>query len=174
MSTLLRLGLLLAALFSVVSSSPTYSLAGHGVYSNCSGSHPVPLPDDVDASASYRPQIHYDQKDTLKNGTGWEEWLFLAHNLLPDGSELIYSYKWGMGDPTSANVSHQTFVIWAYFANGTFLHEVVRDEFKYVEGQDGIFTISVADNHLTWDPTSASWNTSVNIAGWTVETATLE
>ncbi|KAF9645423.1 hypothetical protein BDM02DRAFT_3262935 [Thelephora ganbajun] len=49
--------------------------------------------------------IHINPPGINRTGTGWEEGFLLAHNRLADGSELMYSYKWALGDPTSANVS---------------------------------------------------------------------
>ena len=169
MSPLLHLCLLLTAFSTLVLSNP---LTAPAVYTNCSGDHPVRLPNSVASTPFFKPQVRVDPHKVNGNGTGWEEWAFILHNLLPDGSELVYSYKWGMGDPTSADVSHQTFVAWAYFPNGTFYHQVVRDVFKYKDNQDGGFTLSIADNHLTWDPVHAYWNTSVNVEGWTIESHT--
>jgi len=43
--------------------------------------------------SSFKPQIRVDPLDIGKNGTGREEWAVMSHNLLPDGSELIYGCK---------------------------------------------------------------------------------
>jgi hypothetical protein len=80
------------------------------------------------------------------NGTGWEEWLLLAQNHLAHGSELIYSYKRGMRDPTFANVSCHTFVARVHFPNGLFYRQIAHDEFMDEER---------ADNHHIWDPAKA-------------------
>lgn len=169
MLAVIRLGLLLAAAFTLVSSKPLHSTT---IYSNCSGTGYVPLPVGAAATPYFKPQLHVDPRDINKNGTGWEEWAFIHHNRLPDGSELLYSYKWSMGDPTSGNVSHQVFVGWAYFPNGTFYHEVVRDKFLYEEYKDGGFKFSIADNHLVWDPATDRWNVSVNVNGWIINSST--
>ena len=169
MSTLLRLSLLLAASSTLVSPTFTPSPTVPAVYNNCSGNYPLPLPND---EASFKPQIHSNPFDIGKNGPGWEEWAVISHNRLSDGSELIYGYKWSLGDPTSANVSEHAFSAWAHFPNGTFYRQVVRDVFKYEERQDGGFTYSIANNHLAWDAVNQLWNASVNAGGWTIETRT--
>ena len=164
MSTLLRLCLLLTTFATLVSSTTTPSLVVPPVYSNCSGNNPTPLPNDT---ASFKPQIPVNG-----SSTGWEEWVFLSHNILADGSMLVYSYKWAVGDPTSANTSQSAFSAWAYFPNGTFYHQVVRDAFKYEEHADGGFTYSIANSKLTWDPKDELWRTSVNAEGWIIESVT--
>ena len=120
----------------------------------------------------FKPQIRINPLEIDKNGTGWEEWLLLGQAFF-DGSELVYSCKWGLGDPTSANISHQTFTAWVYFPNGTFYHQVVHDVFEYEEHPDGGFTYSIAGNSLTWDPVNGFWNTSVNTDGFIIETYTV-
>jgi len=172
MSTLVYLHLLLAAFSTLVSSQTTPSFTTPAVYNNCSGNYPLTLPSGAASTPFFKPQIRVNPLEINNNGTGWEEWLFLAHNRLADGSELIYSYKWALGDPTSANVSHHTFTAWAHFPDGTFHHQAVHDVFKYEENADGGFTYSIANNHLTWDPTHGFWNTSVNAGGWIIETHT--
>ena len=57
-----------------------------------------------------------------------------------------------VGDPTSANVSHHTFIPWGYSPNGTFYRQIVHGEFTYEGRVDGGFAYSIADNYLTWDP----------------------
>lgn len=172
MLSLLRLGFVLVAFSALVSSTNAHSPTVPTVYNNCSGNRPVPLPNSVASTPFFKPQIRINPLEINKNGTGWEEWLYLSHNRLPDGSELIFSYKWGLGDPTSANVSHTTFVAWAYFPNGTFYRQIVHDAFTYEEYADGGFTYSIADNHLTWDPVKAVWHTSINTGGWIIDTVT--
>ena len=115
----------------------------------------------------FQSQIH-------KDGPGWEEWVFLAKNRPPDGTELIYSYRWALGDPTSADTSQHSFVAWALFPipNGTFYHQVVNDGLEYEQRADGGFTYSVGDNHPIWDPVHGFWNTSVNTAGLIIEVHT--
>ena len=167
MLALLRLCLLLTALSTSVSSKPSHFPTTPSVYSNCSGHDPVPLPHSATSSPFFRPQIH-------KNGPGWEEWAFLSHNRLADGTELIYSYKWALGDPTSADVSQHSFVGWALFPNGTFFHEVVHGGLEYEQHADGGFKYSIGDNHLIWDAALELWNTSVNAGGWLIETHTQE
>jgi len=54
-----------------------------------------------------------------KNGTSCEEWLFLLYNCPVDGSVLIYRQKRALGDPTSVNISHHTFIAGVRFPNGT-------------------------------------------------------
>ena len=169
MSSLLRLCLLLAAFSTLVSSETAHSLTVPAVYNNCSGDYPLPLPND---QASFKPQIRVNPLKIGKNGTGWEEWVMLSHNRLSDGTELIYSYKWALGEPASANVSNHAFTAWAHFPNGTFYHQEVRGIFEYEEHPDGGFTYSIANNHLTWDPAHGYWNTSVNAEGWIIETHT--
>lgn len=172
MFTLLRLSLLLAAFSTLVSSECIPSHNQRAVYKNCSGDDPVPLPHSSDSTSFFKPQIRVNPLEINKNGTGWEEWLSINHNYLPDGSQLTYGYKWALGDPTSANVSHTTFIVWAYFPNGTFYREIVHDVFLYEELEGGGFTCSIANNHLTWDPVRALWITSINAAGWIIESTT--
>ena len=168
MLTLLCLCLLLTTFSTLVSSKPT-SLTVPAVYNNCSGDYPLPLPDD---QAAFKPQIRVNPLEIGKNGTGWEEWAVLSHNSLPDGTVFVLSYKWALGEPTSANVSSHAFTVWAHFPNGTFYHQEVRDIFKYEEHADGGFTYSIANNHFTWDPVYGYWNTSINAEGWIIEART--
>ena len=163
LTTLFRL-CLLTALSTLVSSKPSHFPTTPSVYSNCSGHDLVPLPHSPASSSFFQPQIH-------KDGPGWEEWVFLAHNRLPDGTELIYSYKWALGVPTSTEVSHR-FIAWAHFPNGTFYHEVVHGDLVYEQRADGGFTYSIGDNHLIWDPVHALWNASVNVDGLIIEVHT--
>ena len=172
MLTLLRLCLLLAAFYTLVSSECVPSHAQPAVYKNCSGNDLVPLPHGSDSTPFFKPQIRVNPLQIKNNGTGWEEWLFIHQGLLPDGSELTHGYKWALGDPTSANVSHTTFIVWAYFPNGTFYREIVHDAFQYAELEDGGFKLSIASNSLTWDPVSGLWKTSINVQGWVIETST--
>ncbi|KAF9645408.1 hypothetical protein BDM02DRAFT_3204810 [Thelephora ganbajun] len=171
MPTLVHLCLLLIAFSTLVSSERLPSLIEPAVYNNCSGDYPLPLPSGAASTPFFKPQIRVNPLQINNNGTGWEEWLFLAHNRLADGSELVYSYKWALGDPTSANVSRHAFVAWAYFPNGTFYHQVVHDVFEYEERVDGSFTYSIANNHLTWDPARELWNTSISVGGWIIESS---
>ncbi|KAF9646906.1 hypothetical protein BDM02DRAFT_3188442 [Thelephora ganbajun] len=108
------------------------------MYNNCSGNLPF-----------FEPQIHINPPGINKDGTGREEGFSLMHNRLADGLELTYSYKWALGDQTSANVLHHAFVARTYFPNGTLYRQVVHDVFRYDEHADGDFTYSVANNHLT-------------------------
>ena len=173
---LTRVCVLLTAFFTLASSKTTKSttsLTSPAVYNNCTGNGSSP-PGSLDSTPFFKPQIRINPTEILKNGTGWEEWAFVSHNRLLDGSELIYSYKFALGDPTSANVSHHTFIGWAYFPNGTFYRQIVHDEFKYDELENGGFTYSIGDNHLTWDPVYGYWNTSINAGGWIIETHTEE
>ena len=170
MLTLVRLCLLLSAFSALVSARPTSSLTEATVYNNCSGDYPHHIPDNVDSTPYYKPQIHVKPEDVTKNGSGWEEWLFIAHNPLEDGKELMYGFKWGLGDPTSANYSHTTFIGWAYFPNGTFYRQIDRGAFVYKENPDGGFTISIAKNYLTWDPVHNYWHAEVNAGGFVVDT----
>jgi hypothetical protein len=169
MSTLLRLCLLLAAFSTLVSAGCHHSPT---TFYDCSGDEPVSLPDSEASTPFFKPQVRVNPADIYKNGTGWEEWLFLAHNRLPDDSVFTYSYKWALGDPASANVSHTTFIAIAYLPNGTFYRQISRGEFMYEEHEDGGFTYSIADNHLTWDPDRKLWITSVNANGWIIESTT--
>jgi len=61
------------------------------------------------------------------------------------------------------------FVGWAYFPNGTFCRNVVRDTFTYNESGNRSFKYPVADNHLIWDPVNQLWNASVNANGRVIE-----
>ena len=166
MLTLVRLCLLLAAFTTLVSS------AHPSVYNNCSGSDSIPLSHSADSAPFFKPQIRINPLKINNNGSGWEEWMFTGHNYLPDGSELVYSYKWALGEPTSANVSHTTFIALAYFPNGTFYREIVHDVFEYEEYEDGGFTYSIGNNRLTWDPEHRLWETSVNANGFIIEATT--
>ena len=172
MLTLAHLCLVLSACAALVSSKPSSSPASPAIYSNCSGHDAVTPPNDVDSTPYYKPQLRINPLDIKNNGTGWEEWVFLSHNRNPDGTELIYSYKWGLGDPTSGNVSHQTFIAWAYFPNGTFWRQIGRDPFTYEEYENGGFKLASGPNSLTWDPVNDLWNTSINVGGWIIETHT--
>jgi len=169
---LVHLSLLLAAFSALVSAGPVSSLTKATAYNNCSGDYPNQLPNDVDSTPYYKPQIHVKPEDLLKNGSGWEEWRFLASNIFPDGSELIYGYNWGLGDPTSANYSHQSFTAFAYFPNGSYIREIGHGPFSYQDNPDGGFTISVLDSYLTWDPVNDHWNATINSSGYVVETLT--
>jgi len=173
MSILRRLCLLLTAFSTLVSSKPAHPPTIPAVYNNCSGNNPIPLPNGAASTPFFKPQIHINPLEINKNGTGWEEWFLLGHTRLADGSEIVYSCKWALGDPTSANASDDEFVVWAYFPNGTFYRQAVYDVFEYEVHADGGFTYSIASNHLTWDPTHGLWNTSVNIGGWIIETHTM-
>lgn len=171
MPTLGYLSLLLVAFSTLVSSKFTLSsLTAPAVYNNCSGNTPLSLPTGAESTPFFKPQIH--PLEVTKNGTGWEEWIFIAHNLLPDGTQLIYRCKWSLGDPASANVSDHTYVGWAYFPNGTFYNQIVHDVFKYEEHANGGFTYSIANNNLTWDPTHGLWSISARAGGWIIETTT--
>ena len=172
MSTLTRLYLLLAAFSTLVSARIISSLTESAVYNNCSGQPASLPPNDTASTPFFKPQVRVNPRDVGKNGTGWEEWLVLGQNLLPGGQELIYSHKWARGDPTSANISHQTFISWTLFPNGTFFRQIAHGEFKYQESADGGFTLSIADNYLTWDPVQAHWNTSINAGGLILQTIT--
>ena len=157
--------LLLAALSILISSRSVPLLTQPTVYLNCSGNDLVPLPHSRASTPFFKPQ-------TLNNPAGWEEWLFIQHDRLPDGSELIYGYKWALGSPTSADLSHTTFILWACFLNGTLYREIVRGVFEYEEFQDGGFAFSIANNRLTWDPANGLWKTSVDVKGWIIELST--
>lgn len=171
MLTLFRLCLLLAAFSTLVSSKCVSSLNQPIVYKNCSGDDPVPLLHSPASTPFFKPQIRVNPLEINKNGTGWEEWLFIAHGILPGGEQFIYGHRWALGDPTSANVSHTTFIAWAYFPNGTFYREIVHDAFEYEEREDGGFTCSIADNSLTWDPVRGLWKVSVDANGWIIESS---
>ena len=172
MLTLFHLCLLLTVFSTLVSAEPSPSFTGQTVYNNCSGEDLTPLPNSVASTSFFKPQVRVNSWDVNKHGIGWEEWNLLGHNLLPDGSIFTFSYKWARGDPTSANISHDAFIALAYFPNGTFYRQIVHDPFRYKENEDGGFTLSIAENHLTWDPVSGLWNTSVNAGGWVTETTT--
>jgi len=174
MLTLARLCLLFAAFTTLVSSKPTPSPYDHSGYNSCSGkSHHAP-PDNMESSYLYKPQVHVPESEVLKNGTGWEEWLFIGHNSLPDGSVLDYGYKWARGDPTSGNISHTLFITWAYFPNGTFYRSIERDVFKFEEHKDGSYMYSIAGNNLTWNPKDKSWTTAIHNLGYVIESVTKE
>jgi len=172
MSTILRLCLLLTAFSTLVASKPTHSPNTPTVYNNCSGHGYVSLPDSAASTPFFQPQIRANPDGNHKKCIGWEEWVFLAHNRLADGTELIYSYEWVFGDPASANDTGHTFVAWALFPNGTLYNQIAQGEFKYEERADGGFTYSIGKNHLIWDPVHELWNTSVNAGGWIIETHT--
>jgi len=173
MLTLHYSSLLLAASSVVASSKPTHLPTTPAVYNNCSGDYHPTLPNGAASTPFFKPQIRINPLEINKNGTGWEEWFLLGHTRIADGSEIVYSCKWALGDPTSANVSDDEFVVWAYFPNGTFYRQAVRDVFEYELHANGGFTYSVANNRFTWDPTYGFWNTSVNIEGWIIETHTI-
>jgi len=170
MAILAHLCLLLAAFSALASAKPEPSLSKSTVYNNCSGDYPHHIPDNTESTKYFKQQVQVKPEDVLKNGTAWEEWLFIAHNRLEDGKELMYGYKWALGDPTSANYSHTTFIAWAYFPNGTFFRQIEHDVFKFKENSDGGFTMSIANNTLTWDPVNDYWNASVNSGGYVINT----
>jgi hypothetical protein len=114
------------------------------VRNNCSGHYP--LPSGATSTSFFRSQVCVEIN---KNGTGWEEWLFLAQNRLADGLEPVYSYKWCPGDTASANASYYTFVAWAYSPNGTCHHRILHDVSTYEEHVYRGFACLVADNYLT-------------------------
>lgn len=173
MLSLLRLCLLLAPLLTLASSECVSSHAHDpAVYKDCSGNDPVPLPNGLASTPFFKPQIRVNPLEIRNNGTGWEEWLFIHHGRLSDGSDLTYGYKWALGDPTSANVSHTTFIAWAYFPNGTFYREIVHDAFGYQEREGGGFVCSIGKSRLTWDPVGGVWITSINAGGYVIETTT--
>lgn len=145
------------------------------VYNNCSGHLSAPPADNIASTAYYKPQIRINPLDANKNGTAWEEWLFVGHNRLPDGTELMYGYKFALGDPTSANVSHTTLITWAYFPNGTFYRGIGRGRFEWEEyGDDGGFRYSIGNNHLSWDAKKGVWNTTINVGGYIIEGITVK
>ena len=84
----------------------------------------------------------------------------------------MFSYKWALGELTSANVSHTTFIALAYFPNRTFCREIVHDSFEYEEYEGGGFTCSIGNNGLAWDPVQRLWETSVNANGFIIEATT--
>ena len=173
MLTFLRLSLFLAAFSALVSSATVSSLTVPTVYNNCSGKDPNPLPTTLESAATYGPQVRVNPLKVGKNGTGWEEWLYAAHDLLPDGSELIYGYKWVLGDPTSANITHYAFIAWAYFPNGTYYREIIHgDTWEYEEKADGGFSFSLEGNSLTYDAANAFWNVSMNANGYIINSWT--
>ena len=174
MLTFARLSLLLAACSTLVSSTPTPSPYDHSGYNNCPGKSYKSPPDNKDSIDLIKPQIHVDPRDVLKNGTGWEEWLWIGHNQLPDGDIVDYGYKWARGDPTSGNLSHTLFITWAHFPNGTFYREIERDVFKYEEHSDGSFMYSIANNNLTWDPKEGTWTAAVHNNGYVIDSVTKE
>lgn len=142
------------------------------VYDNCAG-HLSPLPpDNIASTPYYKPQIRVNPLDIKKNGTAWEEWLFVGHNPLPDGKELMYGYKFALGDPTSSNVSHTTLIAWAFFPNGTFYRQIGRGPFEWEEDKDGGFTYTIAGNHFSWDAKKGIWNTTIHVAGYIIEQVT--
>ena len=171
MLTLAHLYLLLAAFSALVAADPKPA-STPTVYNNCSGHLSTSLPDDLASTTFYKPQIRINPLDILKNGTAWEEWMYVGHNRLPDGSELLFGYKFALGDPTSANVSHQTLIAWAYFPNGTFYREIGHGAYGWQEFPDGSFTYSLVGNYLGWDATKGVWNTSINLGGYKLETIT--
>lgn len=75
----------------------------------------------------------------------------------------------GFWDPTSANVSHQTFSDWVYFPNRTFYHQAAHGPFAYEEYADGGFMYSIADDNLD----HGLWNIEANAGCRIVETYTL-
>ena len=172
MLTLVRLCLSLAAFSVLVSAKINSSLTESTVYNNCSGNLAHPLPGNVESAPYYEPQIRINPLNTGKNGTGWEEWLFISHNPLPDGDQLMYGFKFALGDPGSGNISHQTLFAWAYFPNGTFYHNSVRDVFTYDEYPDGSFRYSIGANQLSWDPVQGVWNTSIDLDGYIIQQTT--
>ena len=174
MLSLVRLCLFLAAFTGLVSAQTETSLTSPTVYNNCSGDLAQPPPNNVESTPYFKPQIRINPLDINKNGTAWEEWLFIAHNRLENGDELMYGFKFALGDPTSSNVSHQTIIAWAYFPNGTFYRQIGHDVFTYDEYPDGSFTYSIGTNHLTWDPVHTVWNTSINLGGYIIESTSLK
>lgn len=174
---MLVLTLLLGVLSTLVlagsdSSSPSSSLTSPTTYNNCSGDYPHPLLDNVASLPYYKPQIRINPLEINNNGTGWEEWLFIGHNRLPDASELLYGFKFALGDPTSANVSHFVLIVWALFPNGTYYHDTSHDIFTYEESTDGGFTYTIGGSNLGYDPVSDHWNISISLNGYVIQSIT--
>jgi len=123
----------------------TYLLTVPAVHNNCFRENSSPLP-------LSKPQIRVDPSEVNKNGAKWEKWLSLSYAHLADGSELIYSYEWALGDSPFASASHHTFVPWVYFTDGAFYHQVICDVSEHEKHPNGGFTYSIANSHLTWAP----------------------
>ena len=176
MLTIVRLCLFLAAFSGLVSADPEPSSnpTGPTVYNNCSGHLSAGPPDNIASTPFYKPQIRINPLDISKNGTAWEEWMYSGHNRLPDGSELMFGYKFALGDPTSANVSHQTIIAWAYFANGTFYREIGHGNFEWEEYADGSFKYTLANNSLSWDAAKGAWSTSISLNGYIFQAVTVK
>ena len=64
--------------------------------------------------------IHQRARNQLEQ-SGWEGWLIVVYSRLEGRSEFIHDCEWVFRDPTSSNISHQTFVTWTHFPNGTFI-----------------------------------------------------
>ena len=170
MLALANLCLLLAAFSASVSAGPVTSPKQDTVYNNCSGDYPHPLPNDVESTPYFGPQVHIKPEDLLKNGSGWEEWLIAAHDFQEDGTEVIYGCKWVLGDPTSANYSHLAWIGWTYFPNGTYYRDIDHaNNFVYSEESDGGFTFSIANNSLSWSPSKSKWHATFTSGGFLVD-----
>jgi hypothetical protein len=174
MLTFVRLCIFLAAFSASVLAKTDSSLTNPTVYNNCSGTLANPPPNNTESTPYFKPQIRINPLDIKKNGTGWEEWLHISHNRLPDGTELVYGYKFALGDPTSGNVSHHTIIAWAYFPNGTFYRQIGHDQFTYDEQPDGGFKYSMGASSLSWSPVQGVWNTSINLGGYIIQTVTMK
>jgi hypothetical protein len=113
----------------------------------------------------FKSQICIDPLGIDNNGTGLEERLFPAQNHLADGSEFVYSYEWGFGDPTSANFSHRTFAAWVCFYRTKPSITRPRTTYSPYEGN--------ADNYLTCDPAHGFfWKGSGHAEDFVIKTRT--
>lgn len=176
MLAFIRLYLLLAAFSALVlaDSKPDSPPTEPTVYNNCSGHLYSGPPNNIESTPFYKPQVRINPLNIKKNKTGWEEWFYAGHNPLPDGSELLFGYKFVLGDPTAANLSHQALVVWAHFPNGSFFLEIGEGNFEWEEYDDGSFKYTLADNSLSWDATKGMWTTSINLRGYIFEGTTVK
>ena len=174
MLTVVRLCIFLASFSALVSAQTNSSLTEATVYNNCSGNLAQSPPGNVESTPYYKPQIRINPLDIDKNGTGWEEWLFIGHNPLPGGDEFMYGFRFNLGDQGSGNVSYQTFEAWGHFPDGTAYDNSVHDVFTYEEHSDGGFTYSIGVNQLSWDPVQAVWNVSIDLDGYVIQQTTVK
>lgn len=79
---------------------------------------------------------------------------------------MLDSCKWILGDPTSS-------IAIVCFPNRTFYRGILHHTFERAEYEDGGFMCSIADDHLTWDPTEGVWKVVINANGWITESSSV-
>ncbi|KIJ64057.1 hypothetical protein HYDPIDRAFT_28948 [Hydnomerulius pinastri MD-312] len=126
-----------------------------GPYNNCSGeltSRPKDLAIDT------LPNISPDAP------SGWERWDLTMYQ---DG--LFLSMRWIQGDPASSHSvpADGTFELVAKFANGTSYATHTSGHKLTSTNDTSLYSITIADNTLSWDDTQTSFNTTLSLNGLT-------